>query len=395
MRAEDLGTPAKTGFLSNLQIQPPGSFGNVVKLLQGHDFKAEAIQRLKKSQSSNPSSPPNSTQPKVDSQADTVDNAKSEQRRESETNVATAVSSLLTSLGERLPALGGLAYASRAGVEANIGGREAPQRIRSRWIGRDDTPEQSFLDISASDDHDELSSVHRKLRAVEIENVQLYTENEMLQDALDEAGENISQLLASERALKQSAISLCAALSGLAEDDDELQGTPLAAGAIEKLSTDLAHNGEIDVAADDTGFRNGVEGLQGALANMQQVDVACSMEVLGAHLSARAQQNAFLGGLLAAQVEVTKALEAQIDELNLCLLSAGKTHQQGSKDAAEAARLLMSAREEAQAQERRVKELERAAMIAAIGFEDSKQELQQTVAQLHKEIGWSELGFRV
>ena len=46
-------------------------------------------------------------------------------------------------------------------------------------------------------------------------------------------------MLASERALKQSAVNLCAALSGLAEDTDDFAGTPISSRALGQLVAEV------------------------------------------------------------------------------------------------------------------------------------------------------------
>ena len=121
------------------------------------------------------------------------------------------------------------------------------------------------------------------------------------------------------------------------------------------------------------------EHLQGAMQAMADGDIACSIEAVGARLSASQASNAFLTGMLIAGGEVTSALEAQIQELSASFAAAATRAQ-------DLARRLHDEEEATRNKDQRIKALEQAAMDAAIGFADSKEALQQSLARVHAEL---------
>jgi hypothetical protein len=112
---------------------------------------------------------------------------------------------------------------------------------------------------------------------------------------------------------------------------------------------------------------------------MADGDIACSIEAVGARLSASQASNAFLTGMLIAGGEVTSALEAQIQELSASFAAAATRAQ-------DLARRLHDEEEATRNKDQRIKALEQAAMDAAIGFADSKEALQQSLARVHAEL---------
>ena len=149
---------------------------NVVKLLQGQDFKTDSARQHFAAAPS--------TQP----------------RPESDTDVASTVSTLLS----KLPALAGVPGIRFSGSEEN-----------SRTETRANDAEGSLPLVDQAQDMRIESREHggaaMDARALELENLQLLAENEHLRQALDDAGESISRLLATERgSLPHSAnVSTC------------------------------------------------------------------------------------------------------------------------------------------------------------------------------------------
>ena len=211
-----------------------------------------------------------------------------------------------------------------------------------------------------------------------VQEQQLLAENEELRAALEDAGEMIDQLLASERALKQSAVSLCAALSGIAEETSEVEGTPLSARRLSRLGAEVATEvdatqetppvkplaiplplplpppppeaeGEAEEGANDIETQD-FANLEHALAGMQEVDLASSFETIGAKLAASESNKAFLAGVIAAQEHVTLALEDQIDGLGRSLEALAGEQQQRASAAGGLGIKLQEARAEVQAQ---------------------------------------------
>ena len=137
---------------------------NVVKLLQGQDFQTDSARQHFAAAPS--------TQP----------------RPESDTNVASTVSTLLS----KLPALAGVPGIRFSGSEEN-----------SRAETRANDAEGSFPLVDQAQhmrfESRENGGAAMDARALELENLQLLAENEHLRQALDDAGESISRLLATER----------------------------------------------------------------------------------------------------------------------------------------------------------------------------------------------------
>ena len=137
---------------------------NVVKLLQGQDFQTDSARQHFAAAPS--------TQP----------------RPESDTDVASTVSTLLS----KLPALAGVPGIRFSGSEEN-----------SRAETRANDAEGSFPLVDQAQhmrfESRENGGAAMDARALELENLQLLAENEHLRHALDDAGESISRLLATER----------------------------------------------------------------------------------------------------------------------------------------------------------------------------------------------------